>query len=190
VRDAAQVGAQRLNDAYGQYKKLGLTFGIATGIVTDPKKTIFDVLNKVGNKALAETLFNADGRLRDEHVADANQVYKLIFNVTRQANTAASSGVVRSIQAAAFTELKHYFDHTMADLDAVVRSMDTFKIDNAAGGVIIWPTNQALQPDQQSPGGRRTATPDCHVLREPEASRGLQERDEAAWLDLVGRCSK
>lgn len=190
VDDAAQVGALRLNKAYKDYKKLGLTFGVASGVITDPKKTIFDVLNKIGDKALAATLFSDDGRLRDEHVADANQIYELVFNVVGTANNAVASGVVRNVQAVAFNELKHYFDHTMAELAGAVSDIETFKINSAAEGVIA--SRPILIPKadkQQRSSDQSTTGNDCDILFQPEASRELQGRNEEAWLALVGKCS-
>ena len=181
--DAPDVDAKLLNDAYSTYRKSAQVFGVATGLMSDPKKAIFDVLMKNSTAASALSVFSADGTVKNEHVEDVNELYRLAFSTVNELSARSSTGVVAQIQKLALVAIRQNFDFVEGQMNEALRQMDSLHAEDI-------PTSSPRPSVPYTPLQSTPLAVDCSVLQRPDDSRSLQERDEDAWLALVGRCSR
>jgi hypothetical protein len=170
-----QIGAA--NRLYEGYNRAKSTYDKARAFLTNPKEFLFKQL-QITARDYALRMFDSGGILRRDYIQTGNEIYKYSMNFAKEGVRATGTGIPQAIQIAALDQLGSLYGRTWKELDQALLEMKNFGTDAA---------RPEIAPRLAVPPLHRDS-PDCAVLNDVEASRRLMQRDEAAWLDLVGRC--
>jgi hypothetical protein len=178
-----------LSNAYGNYKKAKSDFEKASQAITNPGKTLYESLvtngGDVSDRVIA--MFLPGGQLNAESTEQANDLYKLAFKAASKGISQTQNAGVSWLQDRSLNALRAHFDLIESQLDQATADIGRFGNEFQHFAAAKAALSPAFHPTQSAK--KREVSLDCSLLRSPQQSRDLQNRDETAWLRLVTKCA-
>jgi len=167
------------NTVVANVQKTDTVIRSARSFLQDPKRFIYDTLIKY-SQDLTLKLFDPEGRVRRTSYADVDEIYKFVDAEAKNGFAQTQNPIIRAFQQTALGAIGQSYKRTTNELDTAIAAMHTFSVSETPSPMSVGAPVRSLP----APAG----DVDCSILRDVARSRQLMQTNQAAWLDLVGRC--